>query len=395
MKNAFLWKMETTVTLRVEGKNIERFLHRLYNNQISILKIRNQTYKTVEICVWEKDLEKIMEKKTIYEISIVSYTGKKHFLFWLKKNRWLFFFLLLGYVALLLLTNTIFEVEVIHNDVELRNLLYQELAEKGITPRKFMKSYEQLEKIKKEILAKEKDKIEWLEIERVGTKYIVRVEERILNKDENDTSLQEIIATKSAVIKKVVAKSGEIVKNVNDYVKAGDVVISGNLKIYDEVKSQVRAEGTVYGEVWYKVQVEYPLHYYEEKKTGKKNTVYTLKFLNRRFELFNFHSFKDKSIKSKTIWKDILLPITLQKEKQEELIVTDETYTKETAIKKAKEEAKKKIESNLKDEEHVIDVKELQVDANDSRIIIDLFVTVYENITGSKPLEPIPEQVES
>lgn len=394
MKNAFLKGFETVVFLKIEGKNIERFLRRLYDNQINILHIKNQTYKSVEIAIYERDFETVLEKKTTYEITILGYTGKKRFYFWIQKNKWLLLFLIFGYIALLLLTNTIFEVEVIHNNADLRNLIYEELAKKGIAPKKFRKNYKQLEAIKKEILEKEKDKIEWLEIERIGTKYIVRVEERIINNDNHDTSLQEIIATKSAIIKKVVAKSGEIVKNVNDYVKAGDVVISGNLKIYDEIKSQVRAEGTVYGEVWYKVHVEYPLHYYEETKTGKKNTVFTLHFLNKRFELFNFNFFKQKKIVASTILKDPLLPISLKREKQEELNIIDKTYTKEGAVAKAKEEVSKKIESDLKGEEHIIDLKELQVQANDSKIILELFVTVYKDITGVKPLDPIPEQVQ-
>lgn len=394
MKNAFLKGFETVVFLKIEGKNIERFLRRLYDNQINILHIKNQTYKSVEIAIYERDFETVLEKKTTYEITTLGYTGKKRFYFWIQKNKWLLLFLIFGYIALLLLTNTIFEVEVIHNNADLRNLIYEELAKKGIAPKKFRKNYKQLEAIKKEILEKEKDKIEWLEIERIGTKYIVRVEERIINNDNHETSLQEIIATKSAIIKKVVAKSGEIVKNVNDYVKAGDVVISGNLKIYDEVKSQVRAEGTVYGEVWYKVNVEYPLHYYEETKTGKKNTVYTLHFLNKRFELFNFNFFKQKKIVASTILKDSLLPISLKREKQEELNIIDKTYTKEGAVAKAKEEVSKKIESDLKGEEHIIDLKELQVQANDSKIILELFVTVYKDITGVKPLDPIPEQVQ-
>ena len=76
-----------------------------------------------------------------------------------------------------------------------------------------------------------KDKIDWLEIERVGTKYVIRVEERILNEKKQNKVNQNIIASKSGIIKKIEAKEGQIVKNKNDYVKKGDVIISGNIYI--------------------------------------------------------------------------------------------------------------------------------------------------------------------
>lgn len=395
MKNAFLEKFETTVAIKVEGKNIERFLRRLYEHKIAIIKLWEQTHKSVKLKIRLKDLEKVEELKTIYTIAILRYYGKKRIREWFYKNRFLLLFLVIGYLCLLLLTNTIFEIEVIHNDPELREMLREELASYGIEPKHLKKSFQQLEKIKKEILEKHKDQIEWLEIISDGTRYIVRVEERILNQPEEEGGLQNIIATKSAIIKKVVAKSGEIVKNINDYVKPGDVVISSDLKIYEETKNQIRAEGTVYGEVWYKVQVEYPLHYYEEKATGKKKTIYSIHFLNHHFNLFDFHPFREKKEESKVLLQHNLLPFTFVREKQTELEVIDQTYTKEEAVQKAIEEAKKKIEASFHSkEEHVISTKELQVDANDSRIIVDIFVTVYEDITGSVAVSPMEQPKE-
>lgn len=394
MKNGFIKNIETSVDIKVEGRNIERFLKRLYSHEIPILKIKNQTYKGVIICIYEKDLETVLSLKTTYEITVLEQYGFGKLKKWFYKNIFLFGFLVLGYICLLLLTNTIFNVEVIHNDPNLRNLLYQELEHYGIKKYKFKKSYQQIEKIKKQIIEAHKDSIEWMEIEETGTKYIIRVEERILNKDDKNNELQEIIAAKPAIIKGIEAKSGEIVKNINDYVKPGDVVISGNLKIYEEVKNQVRAEGTIYGEVWYNVEVEYPLHYYEELVTGKKKTVYSLHFLNNHFDFFNFKPFKQVKSKDSIIVKNNVIPFSIVKEEQQEVKIINETYTKEEAIKKAFQEAREKIETNLTGKEHIINMKELKVVENDSKIVVDIFVTVYEDITGTQKLEPLEQKQE-
>ena len=58
-----------------------------------------------------------------------------------------------------------------------------------------------MEKIKKHIHKEFKDNIEWLEITREGTKYVVNVEERIINEIKNDNVPRDIIASKNAMNK--------------------------------------------------------------------------------------------------------------------------------------------------------------------------------------------------
>lgn len=81
------------------------------------------------------------------------------------------------------------------------------------------KSYSEVEKIEKEILNNNKDNLEWLEIIRNGTKYTVRVEERIINKEIDDNKNYDIVSSKNAVIRVIEAESGEKVRDINTYVK--------------------------------------------------------------------------------------------------------------------------------------------------------------------------------
>ena len=84
------------------------------------------------------------------------------------------------------------------------------------------------------------------------------------------------------------------------------------------------AKGEVYGEVWYKVNLEYPYIYQEETLTGKHKTVYVLNFFNKRISFFDFKKFKSFKKEDKILLENNLTMINLKKEKQYELIVKDE-----------------------------------------------------------------------
>lgn len=389
MKNAFFDYFCSKVRVCVKGKNIERFLKRLASNQIELYEIEYVKYDEVNIVIQKKMYEKVEEIKTIYELSITQVYGMERIKQIFFRNKYIILAFCVGIMLLWILTHTIFEVEVIHSSKEMRNLLYEELSENGIDKWKPLKSYNSIQTIKNNILEKYKDKIEWLEIENVGTKYIVRVEERILTEGKKEYPIQDIVAAKSAILLRVEAESGEIIKNINDYVKAGDTVISGNIKLNEEIKQQTAAKGKIYGEVWYKATVEYPLSYYEEKETGKRNNVYTFHFLNKRIELFNFHAYQNKKIESKTIWKNNVFPFFLSYEKQKEVTIIDETYNREEAIQKAIEAATKKIEVKLSEKEEIIRVQQLKVEENERTIVVELFFAVLEDITDVKPIEPM------
>jgi len=391
LKNSLINKLSNTITIKIKGKNIERFIKRLISIGVELLNIKYLKYNEIIIKVKKEDLERIEEVKTIYELEVIDINGIDKVKHKLIESRYIILGLIISIFLLLYLSNTIFSVEVIHNDPNLRNLIIKELKQDGIEKYKQKKTYEELQNIKKRMLEKYKDKIEWLEILAEGTKYIVRVEERMITKEDNNYKNRNIVAKKDAMIVRVEAKTGEIVKTKNSYVKKGEVIISGNINLNEEIKDKVMAEGTIYGEVWYKATVEYPLKYREETLTGKQKKVFVIKIFNYEFSLFDFKKFKNKKVKEKIIIKHNFLPISLVTQQQSELNVVDETLTKDKAIKKATEKAKYKIESKLNEKEYIIDTKKLKVEQNNSKIILELFFSVCEDITDYE--EIIEEEI--
>ena len=371
---------ESKISLNIKGKNINRFIKKLRNNKIDILKIKYKNKDETNIIIYKKDQKKVKKVKSIYDITELEVFGLLKIKRKINRNKHLITILLITYIIFIFMTNMIFKIEIIHSSKDIRELLREELKKQGIQKYAIKKRYNEIKKIKEEILNKYKDKIEWLEIEDKGTKIIVRVEERKIPEKKLEDTPRNIIAKKKGVIKKVIAKKGEIVKDMDDYVEKGELIISGDLVFNNESKGQVRADGEVYAEIWYITKTKYPIAIEKEKPTGRKQNIYVINFLNKNFEL-TFNKYKTKQVKEKTILKHNFLPLKLTKQTQKETTKISEILTYEEALEKAKNASINYIKDKLSKKEYIIRSNYLKSNLNNSTIEIDMFFAVYEDIT--------------
>lgn len=387
MKNKIIYDLKSKIKLNIKGKNINRFIIRLHKNKIEILRCKNISKEEINIIIYEKDYKKLNEIKTIYNIEKLNTYGMIKIKKKLRINKYLIISLIIGYMILRTLTNMIFKVEIIHSDKDTIIFLKQELKQYGIKEKTFKKNFKQLEKIKKELIEKYKNKIEWLEIETKGTKYIVRAEMRITKEKEEQPNNRNIIAKKDSIIKNIKAEKGQIIKEINSYVKKGDVIISGNIYDNENIKNQVPAEGEVYGETWYETSITYPFIYKETKELNNKKEVYAIKIFNKTIEIFNKNKFKTKKIEEKTIIKNNIIPLALVKQNQIETEEIEQILTIDEAIKKAEEKGLEKIKTNLKENEYIINHKIINTNIRENELELKIFFSVYENITEYQTIE--------
>lgn len=381
MKDKIFKIFSSSIKIRITGRNINNFIRRLIKSKINIIRVIPISYKEVDIIIDYNDLERIDKLKSIYDIKITKYYGKLKMLKLLKKNIYIISFLILGLLIIYILSNMIFSIEIIHSNSKIIKLLEEELEEHGIKKYSFIKDYGEIEKIEEEILEDNKEDLEWLEIIREGTKYIVRVEERIINRDIDDSKRYDIVASKNAVIKSITAQSGEKNKEVNNYVKKGEVVISSNITMPNNEKVQGTAKGKVVGEVWYTIDAEYPYYYNEVLYTGNKKKVLVFNFINKRISLFDFDKYKSFDRNIKYIFENNFIPISLSYEYQYETKIINDIYTYEEAKNKGVELAKEKL---LNKNRNIIDITKITIiTAEDmtSKIKLSLFVTAIEDIT--------------
>ena len=299
MKDKIFRIFSSSIKIKVTGRNVNNFVRRLIRSKINIVKVIPISYKEVDIIIDYNDLEDINKIKSIYEIRLIRYYGKLNVLRLLKKNIYIISFLILGICIIYFLSNIIFSIDIIHSNGKIVKLLEDELNRYDIKKYSFIKSYSEIEEIEDKILENNKEDIEWLEIIREGTKYTVRVEERIINKEVDNNKSYDIVAGKIAVIKYIISESGEKVKEINTYVKKGDVIVSSFIIKPNNEKVQSTAKGKVVGETWYTIDTEYPYYYNEILYTGNKKRVLVFNFINKRISLFDFDKYKsfNKNIK--------------------------------------------------------------------------------------------------
>ena len=379
--------MKSKLYLKIKGKNIIRFIKRLHSNKIDLLDIKYLDKNEVLIKIYKADYNKIVEIKTSYEVNTAGYDGILKIRKIININKFFIIFISIAIAIIVFLSNLIFEVDIVTNDNKMKEKILNELNNNGIKPYQFKKSYQKIQEIKSNILVKYKHEIDWIEIECVGTKYIIRYEPRIENKTNDVSNFRNIVAKKNAVIYSLDISSGQILKNKKSYVKAGDVIVSGYIYLNDMIKDTISSEGKVYGEVWYDVSVTYPLEYKEEIKTGKNKFVYVIKILNKNIELFNFKKYKEKKIKDKIILKSSILPFSLLKQKQEEIITINEKNSYDDALEKAIAIGKEKIESKLNKEEFILDYKVIEKVNNKDSISVKIFYSVVEDIGEYQKIE--------
>ena len=281
------------------------------------------------------------------------------------------------------MSNMIFKINIIHENKEIRELIKEELDEYGIKVLSFKKSYKELDKIRQEILDKYPDKLDWMEFEIDGLIINVRIEERIITDTTKDDKVCDIVAVKSGIINDILIENGEILVNINDYVKEGDTLVTGIVKYNEEEKRLTCASGEIYATTWYTVNVKIPFNYNEYIETGKKkyNIIWENngnKHLLLRERFTNYNSYL------KNILKVFDFNLYLETEMETEKVT--KTYTEEDALEMGINKAIENIKIKLSDKDEIIDKKVLKKVVNDSTMDIEVFIIVKELISTQKEI---------
>lgn len=376
-------KYESKLKLKINGINVYNFIKKLKDNNINLYDINIISIKSAYIIIIEKDYKKVLKLKNHNEVIRVRSYGIINIKEKIERMKYIIITCVICMISMYVVSNIIFKIEVIHSNSSLRNLVLEQINKYGIKEFSFNKSYQELEEIKSQILNDNKEKIEWIEIIKKGNKYTIRVEERIIPEEVEEVIYQDIVASKSGIIQSIVAKDGVIVKKVNDFVKKGEVLISGLVYLNENLKNLTMASGEVYAEVWYNVVVDYPLYYKEEIYSTNSNNVFKLNFFENSSN--DYYNFLEKEMFK---IEHAFLPISFSYGKYSNVVINESIYTVEEAITKALELSKTKVESMLDStlNERILDEKVLNFTQKDGNINIEIFYKVYENISESKSI---------
>lgn len=186
----------------------QRFLARKYNMQI-IKSIGTLYYLVVLFC------------KKINIIGVISFA-----------------------LTLLICSRFIFKVEITGNSPSNTKLVEEVLKENNINAGDLKKSYQELNEIYDDLKASFKGKIDYLNIYQEGGVLFVKYTNSVGAK-EVENNFQNIYASKDGVIQSIDVSSGNIVVQVNQFVKKGDLLVSNTITSTDGENKIIATKGKV------------------------------------------------------------------------------------------------------------------------------------------------------
>lgn len=368
-------KVKHYIYIKCKARNHTRILVKLYKNKINVYDVIEKEDE-LYIKVLESDYERIKKEIVTAKFYYVDDSG----FFRIKKRitPLKIFAVLLFLFLTNFFSNVIVKVNVIHSNKEIRDLVSKSLDSEGIHVWSLKKDYQELQKIKEKVLTTYKDRLEWLEIESVGMSYVVRIEERIINQFNKENKFCHIIASKSGVVDSVTSTKGEILVHEGQYVKEGDILISGEIKFNEEVKNNVCASGRAYAEVWYETHVSLPIEYITKERTGKKRWNLSFESDSGKYKILRSRLATSET-ESKVLFR--FFNFTFYWDTEYETLETKNYYDVSAGINKALELADEKIQTKFQEFEKIKSRKVLKNSTNDSTIEVDVFYSIIENIS--------------
>lgn len=373
-------KSNNFIDIEIKTQSPNKTLKLLKNININIYKTTYQNNQ-ITIKIKELSLDKI---KKLYPYKITKYYGIKGFLHYLKTNYHLFIDITIVIILILFYTRIIVIVKINTNNIELSKIIKEELNNNHLQKYHFIKNDKELNKIKEQILNNNKDKIEWLNIQRVGMNYIIDLQRKIKKETPKEAKYCHLISTKSSTITRIINSKGTTLVETNDSVKEGDVLITGDIFLNEEIKGLTCAEGIVYGKTWYTINVESSKTYKKITKTQKKHHNLVFQYHNKTKK-----AFKDK-YSSHLIKRHRLLNLfgfqiirETEYETKEEIF----EYTEQEFQNKINNLLKEKLNTYLPTNSTILEKKVLNKWEKDSTIEIEIFIVVEEPISKKVIIE--------
>lgn len=372
----------------VVNENSNKFLNYLIYNKIYYDSLN----KYNEYFVLDISYDDYLYIRRRYKCHIVKYYGKKNIVNIYENNKYVLLSLIISFMLLFLLCNTIFDIKINSDNKDIINIINNSLSDNGIDVYKRKVSFDKLNNIKNKILEDNKDTLEWIEIREKGCIYYIDVTPRVKSNNNVDNSLpSDIVAEKDGVIKHIVVHRGSKVIDNGDYVKKGDILISGNIIKNENVIDKVHSEGVIYAETWKTVNISIPFKRidYVYKKTINH---YYLDIFGHKFTISGKYD-SDNTINKKSIVLDKpYLFFKLYKEEKKIYDYNEVILNKEEAYNEALNRSIDVINKKLSSDEYIISKKVLKKEVKRSKINLEVFFKVYEKIGVTSEIQDIGEE---
>ena len=374
------------INIQVEGYYIEKFLNKCVNKGILIWGLKHKKTTLIEAKVGTADFENLknVASDNGCVVTKIKEKGIPIILKKYKKRQGLIIGTISIFLIIFILSKFIWKIDIIGNDKigkdEILNLVEKDGLKIGTA-----KSKIDVKKIINQIRM-ERDDVSWVGIEFKGTNAIVKIVEATKKPDIIDEKyFCNIVATKDAIITRIIVQNGTAQVKVGDSVRKGDILIAGWIQGDHTDKYFVNSSGEVKGKIQYTQIEKIKKKEIIRERTGRRERKYSIKINNFVINLYKKYSkFKkyDTIVKEKNLrlFKNFYLPIQIKEicnyEENEKEIQND--Y--ETAKTLGETTAKQKLEATLvfSDSKQLLNSKQELSEKENHREIIDSNTEITE-----------------
>ena len=334
------------IRIRITGYSTERFLNACSHRGIILwgLEPKGRAYEMNISIPGFRKLKPII-RKTGTKVSIVEKSGLPFFLHKYRKRKLFFAGALLSLALVFLMSRYIWNIDIRGNLTYTDETLLRFLASTQVTNGMPVSEVD-CARIVKDI-RKEYNDIIWVSASIKGTRLMIQVKENedslpamdeALQETEGEPKAMDIVADQDCTITKIVPRNGIPMVKEGQEVKAGDILVSGQVPVLDDSGCVVayqyhKADADIQGRTSIEYQDEIGLTYEEKEYADIEKKEYTLKIgsyyarlgsIRNSYEAWEMYG----SVKQLCIGDNFYLPVFYEKRIAKPYRPLEKKYTK-------------------------------------------------------------------
>lgn len=387
------WSMilQGYVIAEVKGQHVEKLINILLENRISIWDIRRLDNTSIKLSISIQNYFRLRPylRQTNCRIHVLSRHGFPFILNKLEARKYFAVGFIIFLIGLYMLSSIIWQVNVIGNERIATHEILDAARKQGLYPFQWKFKLKDPDYLSTE-LTKELSGTSWIGVEIVGSKIQIEVVESKLSEERPLLSPRHLISKSDAVITNIQADKGKPVVKVNQHVKKGDILISGELGD-EEFREIVIAQGIVTGLVWHHYEIEVPVTQQYKTYTGDSKNKRYLIIGNRALQITGYGEMKFERHENIIHRNDLIvgrykLPLGWMKETIMEVQLQENELEVETARSLGLEQAKSDILLQLDEEAHIIDQKVLHEKIENGKVYMKVLFEAEQIISDELPI---------
>lgn len=372
----------------VELKTIhpEKFLNLATKNGIRVWDIIRIDYTTIEFKTNIEDFKRLkhISKKVRAKIKIKRKKGSVFLINKLFRRKLFILGIIIFLATIYFLSNLVWVINIYGNKKITNEKILETLYNRGVKigSKKSNLNLRQLE----DVIKKELGEVSIVNMSFDGVKLNVEIVERTM--PPNIITYEQpsdIVAQKDGIVTKIFCYKGTPLIKEGDYVKNGQVLITGDVIVLNRENGQpetvkvARALGSVYAKVWYENTQEILLNETKRQRTGNiiNNTYY---IINGKKIYTNKHDVKFKIYdkienKERVKLQNYELPIEKVEEYYYEITEIKQNYNINEAVEIGKKNAESELLKQIPNNTKILDKKVEKIIEKDKVKIRLLYIT--------------------